>query len=150
MEVKRGPGRPKQESAVKKGSSSWKPASLNVFTEKDPAFRYRMMRNDPENLSKKDQEGWQIVSGVQSSQTKHEEPNRIEQGKPLTSVTEGRDWILGRIPEDVAQERDAFFNAESARRVSGLTAHIKKELTKEGAGSHGEITISSRQGTQTI
>jgi len=148
-EVKRGPGRPKQET-LKKGYSSWKPASLNTFSDKEPGYRYRMSRKDQDNLAKKEQEGWETVSGIHSSDTAHQDPNRIEHGKSLTSVTEGRDWILQRIPEELAQKRDEYMNNKTSRRTEGLTAHIKKDLAKQGAGMHGEITISSRKGTQTI
>jgi len=144
-EAKRGPGRPKQDT-LKKGNSSWKPASLNDFVDKEDGFRYRMSRKDPNNLAKKEQEGWVNVSAVQGSQTKHIEAGRIDDGKALTSVQEGHDWILQRIPENVAAERDAYYNNESERRVAGLTAHIKKELGNEGAETHGDITISSRKG----
>lgn len=144
-DVKRGPGRPKQGTPFKKGNSSWKPASLNEFNNKEDGYRYRMSRKDPENLSKKAQEGWETVSAIQSPSTEHQETNRIQDGKSLTSVTEGRDWILQRIPEELAQGRDEYYNAESARRTAGLTAHIKKEMAKEGAGLHGDITISSRK-----
>ncbi len=143
-EAKRGPGRPKQEP--KKGNPSWKPASLNDFTDKEPGYRYRMSRNDPDNLAKKAQEGWENVSGSQSPTTKHIEAGRIDDGKALTSVLEGRDWVLQRIPEELAQERDVYYNNESERRIAGLTAHIKKELGNEGAETHGDITISSRKG----
>lgn len=149
-QVKRGPGRPKQEDSLKKGKSSWKPASLNDFNNKEEGYRYRMSRKDPVNLQKKADEGWETVSAIQSSETSHNSPDKIEQGKPLTSVREGHDWILQRIPEELAQGRDDYYNAETERRTAGLTAHIKKEMAKEGAGMHGDITISSRKGTQTI
>lgn len=151
-DVKRGPGRPatKQDSAVKKGNSSWSPASLNEFQGKEDGYRYRMSRKDANNLSKKSQEGWETVSALQSNNITHEDPNRIEHGKPLTSVHEGHDWVLQRIPEEVAQKRDEYYNNEAERRTKGLTAHVKKELGKEGAAAHGDITISSRQGTTTL
>lgn len=150
---KRLPGRPPTKSttsAVKKGNSAWKPASLNEFTDKEPGYRYRMVRKDPDNMADKAAEFWEPVSGIQSSNTKQIDPNRIAEGKALTSVQEGKDWVLMRIPEEKAQERDAYYNAETARRTAGLTAHIKKEVGKTGAETHGEITVSSRMGTQTI
>lgn len=151
QDVKRGPSRSSsKENALKKGNSSWKPASLNEFYDKEDGYRYRMARKDPTNLAKKAQEGWETVSGIQSPQTSQEDPSRIEHGKPLTSVTEGHDWILQRIPEDLAQGRDAYYNTETERRTAGLTAHIKKDLAKDGAEMHGEITISSRKGAQTV
>jgi hypothetical protein len=143
-EAKRGPGRPKQEP--KKGNPSWKPASLNDFVDKEPGYRYRMSRKDPANLAKKEQEGWVNVSGIEGSETKHIQAGRIDDGKALTSVQEGHDWVLQKIPEELAQERDAYYNKESERRVSGLTSHIKKELGNEGADTHGDITISTRKG----
>lgn len=145
-QVKRGPGRPKPVDTLKKGNTSWKPASLNEFSDKEDGYRYRMSRKDPNNLSKKSQEGWETVSAIQSSSTKHQEDGRIEHGKPLTSVLEGTDWVLQRIPEDLALQRDAYHNNEVDRRVRGLTDHIKKDFGKEGAETHGEITISSRKG----
>lgn len=145
-QVKRGPGRPKQEDSLKKGNSSWKPASLNEFSDKEPGYRYRMSRKDPNNLSKKRDEGWENVSAINSPQTSHIDPGKLDNGKPLSSVLEGHDWVMQRIPEEVAQKRDEYWNNENARRVSGLTAHIKKELGKGGAESHGDITISTRKG----
>jgi hypothetical protein len=139
-------GRPK---AIKKGRTSWTPASLNEFSDKEDGYRYRMVRKDPENLAKKTQEGWETVSKLNAN-TKHDDPGRIEDGQNLTSVQEGRDWVLMRMTEEVAKERDAFWNNESARRVSGLTAHVKKEIGKTGGEAHGDITISSRSGTQVI
>lgn len=140
----------KEQARLKKGNSSWKPASLNEFTNKEEGYRYRMSRKDPNNLSKKAQEGWENVSETQSANTKQIDPNRIEHGKPLTSVVEGSDWILQRIPEEKAQERDGYFNSENERRIAGLTAHVKKDVADKGGVAHGEITISSRRGQQVI
>lgn len=135
---------------MKKGNASWKPASLNEFTNKEEGYRYRMSRKDPENLYKKAAEGWENVSGIANPNTKQVDPNRIDLPKPLTSVQEGRDWILQRIPEEKAQERDKYIDNENDRRIAGLTAHVKKENAKTGASTHGEITISSRKRTQTF
>lgn len=142
------PGRP----PLKKGKSTWKPASLNEFNNKEEGYRYRMVRKDPENLAKKAAEGWEVVSGVNGNSTEHVEPERIGDAKKLTSVQEGRDWILHRIPEEQAKERDAYFDNETKRRTAGLTAHIKNEMRNQGGNApvHGEITISSRLGEQKI
>jgi hypothetical protein len=127
---------------LKKGKSSWKPASVTDVTNKEAGYRYRWVNKDPDNLAKKAAEGWENVPESDSAQAS--EP-RIEDGKSLTSVNEKRDVILQRIPEELALERDAYMNDKSAKRMSGLTAHIKKDLSKEGADMHGDITISSRK-----
>lgn len=154
QDIKRGPGRPKQAEVstapVKKGRPTWKPASLNEFYNKEPGYVYRMVRKDPDNLAKKEVEGWEKVSAIQGMDTKHINPGRIDDGKPMTTVQEGKDWVLARIPEELAEERRDYFQKETDRRVEGLTAHLKKEAAKEGTGTHGNITISSRSGTQII
>lgn len=157
-EAKRSPGRPpklaeSQSVGVKKGKTTWMPANISEVSNKEEGFRYRWMRKDPDNLAKKKLEGWEIVTGVTNPSTQVENGyGRINDGKQLTSTQERSDSILGRIPEDLAEQRDVYFNKESARRVQGLTAHLKTGMKKEGGNApvHGEISISSRQGTQVI
>lgn len=148
-EVKRGPGRPKLET-LKKGRSSWQPASVTDVTGKEDGYRYRWSNRAKDNLSKKEAEGWETVSGLMGDNVVATDTHRIDDGKKLTSIYEKHDVILQRIPEELAQERDAYYNNESSRRTAGLTSHIKKEIGKEGAEAHGEITISTRKGTQVI
>lgn len=141
-------GRP----AIKKGKSSWKPASLNEFTGKDPNYVYRMSRKDPTNLSKKAQEGWETVSDMNSLEIEHQSPDRIHDGKQLTSVLEGHDWVLQKLPKELADARNDYMNDVTARRTKGLTAHVKNDMRKEGGNApvHGDITISSRKGVEVI
>jgi len=141
-----------KKSGVKKGNSSWKPASLNEFSDKEPGYTYRMVRKDQANVAKKHREGWETVSGLHDSNVKYDDPNRIEHGKSLTSMHEGHDWILMRTPDENVEERAKYYDAENARRVEGLTAHIKKEMHDKAGNApvHGEITISSRKGTKVL
>lgn len=148
MDVKRGPGRPRHE-ALKKGRSSWQPASVTDVVNKEDGYRYRLLNKDPDNLAKKQAEGWDIVVGNKDS-AKLLDSGNLEHGAQMTSAFERRDVILARMPEEVALERDAYFDNKTARRTAGLTAHIKKEVAKEGAETHGGITISSRKGQQVI
>lgn len=141
----RKPGRP----PMKKGRTSWSPASVTEVVNKEDGYRYRWSNKSPDNLAKKQAEGWETISKL-SSDKSIPSPERINDGKPLTSIYEKHDVILQRIPEELAVERDEYFNKESERRTSGLTSHIKREIGKEGAETHGEITISSRRGTQVI
>lgn len=140
-DVKRGPGRPKQET-LKKGQSTWKPASVTEVTDKEDGYRYRWVNKHPDNMAKKLQEGWEPVKANVSEE-------RIEHGKSLSSVTEKHDVVLCRLTEELAESRDHYHDEKNERRIAGLTSHLKKDLNKEGASAHGEITISSRKGTQT-
>jgi hypothetical protein len=135
------------ESAnLKKGRAAWKPANITEVTNKEPGYRYRLVSKDPTNLAKKAAEGWEIVNGLQADNASLTDTGRMADGKQMTSVHERHDVVLQRIPEDLAQERDEYYNALSAKQVSGLTAHIKKDMGHEGANTHGSITISSRRG----
>lgn len=145
MEEPKKIGRP----PVKKGKPSWKPASITDVVGKESGYRYRWCNKDADNISKKEVEGWETVSRLLSDKVKPAE-ERFQDGKNLSSAYEKHDLVLMRITEDLAQERDAYFQNETQRRTAGLTAHLKKEVGKVGAGTHGEITISSRSGTQII
>lgn len=147
MEEKRKPGRPPE---VKKGKSSWKPASITDVVDKEDGFRYRWARKDQDNLATKQANGWEVVSKVTSDKSSLAEERFID-GKQLTSTHEKKDLILMRCPEEHAQAINDYYNNETARRTMGLTAHVKKEIRDKGdATTHGNITISSRQGTQVI
>jgi hypothetical protein len=139
-------------SNMKKGYSSWMPASVTDVVDKVKGYRYRWIEKTPANKAKKQAEGWEIVSGLSSDQVSPAEPERVLSGKNLTSTYEKHDVVLARMPEEMAQERDAYFNAESARRVQGLSAHLKKDMQDKGGNApvHGDITISSRKGQQVI
>lgn len=146
MEEPKKIGRP---PLVKKGKPTWKPASVTDIVDKEDGYRYRWCNKDADNLAHKEAEGWETVSRLTSDTAKPAQ-ERMQDGRNLSSTYEKHDVILQRIPEELAQERDAYFANESMRRTAGLTAHLKKEVAKVGAGTHGEITISSRTGTQVI
>lgn len=147
IEVKRGPGRPPKtdsEAPIKKGNSTWKPANILDVFDKEPGFRYRVVEKTPRNVAKKQREGWEIVSAIQSPGTGNLTGNYLDKGKAMTSVLEGFDYVIMRIPEEMALERDAYFDAESNRRVSALKREADKDLHKSGAPIHGSITLEKR------
>lgn len=148
MEEKRKPGRPPE---VKKGKSSWKPASVTDVTDKEPGYRYRWARKDDDNIATKLANGWEVVSKLTSDKTSLAE-ERFTDGRRLTSTHEKKDLILLRTTEEHALEINEYYNNETERRTMGLTAHLKKDIKEKGGNApvHGEITISSRMGTQVI
>lgn len=150
---KKGPGRPKSQSTpvLKKGKTSWKPASVVDVIDKDPNKRYRLVNKDPDNMAKKRAEGWEIESKVTSGNAELKHDGSMSVGSQMTSTFERKDVILMSMPEEIAKERDAYFEGKTRRQTEGLTSHFKKEMVKEGkAPTHGEITISSLRNTQVI
>lgn len=151
-ETKRGPGRPpKAEAApVKKGKPTWKPANIDEVINKEPGYRYRKINKDPRNMAKKLAEGWEVVSDMAGQNTTMEQGyGRINDGKPLTTAREGYDYLIARIPEETAQERDAYINNESSRRVAGLKRQTQEDLRNSDAPVHGSISMEKR-GVRTI
>lgn len=139
---------PNKESNVKKGNSTWKPANVLDLYDKEPGYRYRIIEKSARNISKKQREGWEILTGLNASKTSMETGyGRINEGSSLTSVMEGHDYVIGRIPEDVAQERDDYINQRTNNSVKGLTRQAKKDL---GEGElHGSISLEQR-GVRTV
>lgn len=146
-EAKRGPGRPpkaESEAPLKKGRSTWQPANILDVFEKEPGYRYRVAEKSPRNIAKKQREGWEIVSAIQSPKTGNNTGNYLDKGSQLTSVVEGYDYVVMRLPEDEAKLRDAFYNNESARRMSALKRQTRDDLSKDNAPVHGSITMEKK------
>ena len=129
----------------KKGNTSWKPASLLDIRGKDPSFRDRIVRKDDANIAKKLKEGWEFVDGTSFSKTEHVDPTgRPDLGKKLTSLQEGHDWVLMRMPEETARARDSYISEETARREMALVKQAKTDFSSDKAPVHGNITIEKR------
>lgn len=141
-------GRPPNSPEVKKGHPTWKPANVDETYNKEAGFRYRWLNEDQTNLSKKELENWEIVSDTAGSTTNSITGyGRINDGKPLTTVRKRVGQILGRIPEEIAESRDAFFDKKSSRSMTALrknTAHDLGKVGRDGAPLHGEITIEKK------
>lgn len=150
---KRGPGRPpkEQEAAViRKGAKSWSPSNLGDVIEKEDGFRYRRVRKDNDNIAKKQEEGWEFVSGVNSPTTRAVHPSsRPDEPHQLTSNVEGRDWVAMRLDDETAQKRDDYHNNKVQRIEQRIGSQTKKDLGAVGAPMHGNIT-KERKGVRTV
>jgi len=135
---------------LKKGNSTWKPANVVDVINKEPGFRYRRIEKSPTNIAKKKEEGWEILSGLQADKTKAETgAGRINDGTSMTSVLEGYDYVIGRIPEELAQSRDEYMNEKTERTTRALFKQTKKDLGKDEAPTHGHIEMT-KKGVRTI
>ena len=132
------------EVPVKKGRATWAPAKLMEVVDKDPSFVYRWLLNTPANLQKKRLEGWEVLSGVTKDQAKHIHPRLTDDGKPLTSVKEYRELVLGRLPKEQAEARREYFADLTRRQTIGVVDKLKRDVTLAAGGGpaapvHGEI-----------
>lgn len=150
-EAPRGPGRPpKNEAPLKKGNSTWKPANVLDIFDKEPGYVYRIVEKSPRNVAKKQREGWEFVSALQSPNTGNLAGNSLDRGAQMTSVVDGFDFVVMRLPEEMAQQRHDYFNNESDRRMSALKRLTSEDVSKVGgAPVHGSISIE-KKGIRTI
>lgn len=138
-----------QTLSLKKGRSSWKPANVLDIIDKEPGYRYRVIEKSARNVAKKKREGWEILSGVNNSGNTANAGGNMESGKALDTVLEGYDFVIGRIPEEIALERDAYMNSETNRKTQALYRETGTNLGKSGAPIHGGITMEKR-GVKTV
>lgn len=156
-EVKRSVGRPPknqtEQVAVKKGKPTWKPADAVDIQDKDPNYTYRIIEKSPRNIDKKRREGWEILSGINAQgESLQRGYGRIDDGKPLTSSLEGHDYVIGRIPNELAEARREYVQQKTDRMERALMSNTKKDMAKAtgGAGSiHGSIMMEKR-GVRTV
>lgn len=154
---KRGPGRPPKTNEVlmKKGAKSWTPSNLGDLLNKEPGFRYRWVRNEPDNIAKKEAEGWQFVNGTTDPKTAtFLSSSRLDEPKQLTSNPTRRDAIAMRLDDDgedsTAKQRDRYHNDKVNRLEKRLFAGTKQDLaTEAGAPIHGNLT-KEHKGVRTV
>lgn len=141
-----------ETKGIKKGKPTWKPASVTDVVDKEAGYRYRWVNKNPDNLYKKEAEGWETVSGLMSDKAKAVDDGKVHSGHKLTSIYEKHDLLLQRMPEELAKSRDEYVNDKTQKRTLGLTSHLKKEIREKGGNApiHGEIKISSLKNEQTI
>lgn len=135
----------------KTGKITWEPSDLLKVRDMEPGFRYRWARNDPAELLKLESEGFEIVSEVNSS-VEHENPEGVDDNHKLSTVTEYREVILLRIPEEVAKARQEYFERQSFELITASKKEAQSkvdELFTENSENpahrplvRGTITIS--------
>ncbi len=116
MTQKRGPGRPK------KGRASWKPAEKLDLLNKEPGWRYRWCEKDDVNLVKKQSEGWEYTN------TEHKHPENVGDGHPLTSITEYREMVAMRLPEERAKARDEYHENINQRNIQSIKERAQDDF----------------------
>lgn len=110
-------------SIKKKSSGAWRPASTVVIDNKDPNYRTRLCRKDPTNIAKKKEEGWEVCTDHNDASYNSGRP-KTGDFTQLTSVKEGSDWILMRLPNEIAEQRDAYHAKINAERAQALAEEI--------------------------
>jgi hypothetical protein len=125
---------------VKKGTRSWAPSAPLGIKSRDPAYRLRWVNTEPSNMLRKRSEGWEPATRHDAV---HDRPSGVESGAGTPAgVLEYRDMVLMKIPEEMAQERAAYYQNQARQQLSGLTTRAKADINaKTGALVDGDIKI---------
>lgn len=132
----------------KKGKKTWKPAQRLSVVKKQPGLRYRWCDKDPDNLYRKQVEGWQFADRMKGVVAEHERPEHVRDGQPLQGAKEYRDLALMVLDEETGQARDRYFEELTNRRTLGMKDTLKGDLADKAretgappAPVHGKIVI---------
>lgn len=99
-----------------KGNKSWKPAILLDVPNKRAGFRYRWRLRETDNIQKALQEGWEFENRPSGHVAPAVDPAVDivdETGRLKTSLTEFRELVLMRLPEEIAVERDEYYEIQT-------------------------------------
>lgn len=129
-----------RKKSAKKGNRSWAPAAPLGIKSRDSSSRLRWVHAEPANMLKKRAEGWEQAD---AGDAVHDRPNGVESGKGSPAgVLEYRDMVLMKMPEEMAQEREAYYRNASQEQLTGLKTRTKRDIrSKTGVTVEGDITI---------
>jgi hypothetical protein len=102
---------------------SWRPASTLDVRNKKTGYRYRFCNEEPENVERKEAEGWQFVNRVTGLPGELVDDEHKSDG-----AKRHRELVLMALPEDVGKERDKYFEGISHRQERGIYEQTKKDL----------------------
>lgn len=128
----------------KKGKKTWRPAAMLNVNNAPDGYRLRWVSKDPMNLQKKQAEGWIPANSIEGFNVEHEQPGKVGDGSPLTSVVEYRDMVLYAMDEETAKARDEYVREKTLQQTVGLKEGLEKDLQKTGgtpAETYGKIVI---------
>lgn len=121
----------------KKGSATWAPAARMATFDKKPGWKYRFCADDPDNLDRKQTEGWQIVNKTTGVPGEFNEEHNQTSG-----ARKHRELILCAMPEETFEARQAYYRELTDRNTAALKKNLQSDLSKEGkAVAEGSIVI---------
>ncbi len=142
------------DSQAKK-TISWKPAGrLGDFTTPE-GYRARWVHDTPDNIAKKEAEGWIILNKTKFPNLKgggnYERQVTDSQGETST-VLKRNELVAMILPEEDALARTAYYEQETAERTQSALSHseVKKLLSKGDPRAARNVVSYNPDGISTI
>jgi hypothetical protein len=128
-----------------KVTTPWKPSAILTVRKKEVGFRTRWVRQNL--LEKKMAEGWEPVRAISGGKMESNSANTVTltDGSRLDSIVKRRNLILCRMPEELAEGREAYFaNLTDEKSVAAIKTFGGDESSKDktGTGAYGEVKIT--------
>lgn len=134
--------KPEEKPAKKhRVTTPWKPATLLDIPErlKDPNFVYRFCTTKRDgNIQKKQAEGWEIDKELSRKMTQARPT--LEDGKNLDGTTRIRELVVMRMPKELAESRNKYFQDKTDNAMKNSAQELKAEL---GDKEYGEIKVQT-------
>jgi hypothetical protein len=132
----------------------WKPASrLGIVTRPD-GYRVRWCSDTPENIARKKAEGWEILDKTKFPKLENSEfDHRTTDSSGITKTVVKRNELIAMIiPEDMAQERDTYYQQETENQTQRALSHeeVKKLVSKADPRYKRNIQSVNPQGISEI
>ena len=121
--------RASQTRAKQEKPKVWTPPSALAAPPAPDGYRHRWIRaesmgqDDSKNISGKTRSGWEFV---RADEYPNEDYPSVETGKYAGVIGVGG-LVLARIPEELAQQREAYYQQMTADRTEALDNDVLKE-----------------------
>ncbi len=159
MEVEQAPrrGRPPREKidmieqtekneAPKATRPGFKPASRLGYLKAPANFTARWVKNDPDNIARKKQEGWVVMKPEDNKGTSFE---RIDVSDPKETGNHIRyqDMIAMMLPNDIKKDREEYYRNETRHATRAILRESDAQFKQKGVqtytpkGQQGRIVI---------
>ena len=119
---------------TKKGRKSWKPADRLRVDGKIPGYVLRWVDKESGNYAKRVGDGYVPISGVTGAKVKHDNPDLVGDGKPITSLTEYRNMELMAIPEEDWLAHREYFAEETRKQTASLRKRAEQDNASNAKG----------------
>jgi hypothetical protein len=115
------------KSKLNGGTKPWDPKTnpwhSDMFRLKTTRAGFRTRFVNPENVEKKELQGWSIANAEHYGGVKDD---KIQDGKPLNTRVVRRGMVLMELPEEMAKAREAHIENMNRRSEQDAKARVKK------------------------
>lgn len=124
------------DRAPKNPRAAWKPAGRLETFDKDPELGYRWCSDDPNNIERKQMEGWVPVNATTGINAKH----NMEES-PTSGAKKHNELVLMAATKETLDSRKAYHDKLNDRAARAIFEQGKQAAKNAGGEVTGKIII---------